>query len=205
METFNIVLMAITVGAMTAGCSTTIKCPEGSLPMQGENIDAACSGKLDVKIKDKDGNIAGECKSKGPRVAMCVRVDWCKDGNSTITPEKISCERPVVVPAPPPVAAPVPPRACRDRSHGIERYARTFEVGRWSNWMGGGYSQASWCNDVISSLRGEHPEGQFEVVASSEQSESRCPPFNCPQYKYYCRVRVNTDPIYVERISSACN
>lgn len=97
-----------------------------------------------------------------------------------------------------------PPRACRDKSHGVERYARTFDVDRWSNWMGGGYSQDPWCNDVIASLRGEHAEGQFEVLGKSEQSESKCAPFNCPQYRYYCKVRVNADPIYIEKISSAC-
>ena len=29
------------------------------------------------------------------------------------------------------------PKACRDKSHGVERYARTFDVDRWSNWMVG--------------------------------------------------------------------
>ncbi len=96
------------------------------------------------------------------------------------------------------------PKACRDKSHGIEQYSRTFDVDRWSNWMGGGFSEDPWCNDVIASLRGEHPEGQFEVLAKSQQSESKCPPFNCPQYRYYCKVRVKADPIYIEKISSAC-
>jgi hypothetical protein len=95
-------------------------------------------------------------------------------------------------------------RACRDSSHGVERYARTFEVTRESSWMGGGYDQGKWCNDAISVLRGEHPNAQFSVVGSSENSESRCAPFNCPQYRSRCTVRVQADPIYVERPSQAC-
>lgn len=94
--------------------------------------------------------------------------------------------------------------ACRHPSHGIERYARTFNVDRNSSWMGGGYDQGKWCNDVIASLRGEHPQGSFEIVGHSERSENKCPPFNCPQYMYFCTVKVSTDPIYVEKVSSAC-
>ena len=96
-----------------------------------------------------------------------------------------------------------PPKPCRDKSHGIERYARELDVERWSNWMGGGYSQEPWCNDVINSLRGEHPEGEFSVAKMDERSESKCKPLNCPQYKYYCKVHIKTEPIYIERLSSA--
>lgn len=96
------------------------------------------------------------------------------------------------------------PKPCRDKTHGVESYGRTFEVDRYSNWMGGGYSQDPWCNEVLAGLRGEHPEGAFEVVAKSEKSKDTCPPFNCPQYMYYCKVQVKTDPIYVERLSSMC-
>ena len=103
------------------------------------------------------------------------------------------------------VVNPLPvPKPCRDKSHGIERYARTFDVERTSQWMGGGYSQDPWCNDVISELRGQNPEGTFEVLGKSENTKNTCSPFNCPQYQYFCKVRVNTDPIYVEKLSSAC-
>ena len=100
---------------------------------------------------------------------------------------------------PPPAQKP-----CRDKSHGVERYARTFDVERSSNWMGGGYNQDSWCNQVVSELRGQHPEGTFEVIGKSEDSKDTCPPFNCRQYQYNCKVRVGTDPIYIEKTSSAC-
>jgi hypothetical protein len=104
-----------------------------------------------------------------------------------------------LTPPPPPA-----PKACRDPSHGLERYAREFDVSRDSGWRGGGYDPTRWCNDVISALRGEHPQGTFTVVRSGQQSESKCKPFNCPQYNYTCTVHVDTDPIYNEKVSSAC-
>ena len=71
--------------------------------------------------------------------------------------------------------------------------SRTFSVTRESGWRGGGYNPGAWCNDLVSILRGEHPQGQFQVTASSERSESPwCAPFNCPQYNYSCTVQVTT-------------
>ncbi|WP_455989823.1 hypothetical protein [Methylorubrum extorquens] len=68
--------------------------------------------------------------------------------------------------------------------------SRTFVATRESGWRGGGYDPVKWCNDFISILRGENPQGQFTVKESSERSESRCKPFNCPQYNYRCSVQV---------------
>src|SRR3569832_468807 len=78
------------------------------------------------------------------------------------------------------------PKACRDKSHGGERYQREFDVTRTSHWMGGGYSQEPWCRAVINQLRGEHPEGVFTTISSSEEKKNTCVPFICPQYQYTC-------------------
>ena len=102
------------------------------------------------------------------------------------------------------VNPPATPRPCRDKSHGVERYARTFEHEETSGWMGGGYSQDPWCNNVIGRLRGENPDADFKVIAKSENKKNTCAPFNCPQYQYYCKVEVQTDPIYIEKLDSAC-
>ena len=103
------------------------------------------------------------------------------------------------------IAPPQPkPVACRDESHGLERYARTFEADKNSSWLGGGFDQAKWCTQVIGDLRGQHPKGNFTVLTSSEKSESKCAPLNCPQYMYYCKVKVETDPVYNEKLTSAC-
>jgi hypothetical protein len=99
---------------------------------------------------------------------------------------------------------PSAPQACRDPSHGVERYQHEIDVSRESGWRGGGYDQGRWCNEVLLALRAEHPNGDFRVLGSSEQSESKCKPFNCPQYNYICRVHIRADPIYNLKISPAC-
>ena len=96
------------------------------------------------------------------------------------------------------------PVACRDKSHGVERYARTFETDKNSSWLGGGFDQSKWCTQVIGELQGQHPEGRFTVVSSSERSETKCAPLNCPQYMYDCKVKVETEPLYNEKLTSAC-
>lgn len=104
------------------------------------------------------------------------------------------------------LAATPAPRACRIPNNGIERYALEFDVNRDSGWRGGGsgYSTSNWCNDLVASLRGEHPEGIFTVIAQSEDHKNTCAPFNCPQYLYHCTVHVKADPVYFEKISSEC-
>ena len=102
------------------------------------------------------------------------------------------------------LAQPSTPKACRDKTHGVEKYAREFDVTRTSQWMGGGYSQDPWCTDVMNQLRTELPDGSFNKISSSERSETKCAPFNCPQYQYTCTVHVKADPIYFEKVSSAC-
>ena len=96
------------------------------------------------------------------------------------------------------------PTPCRDKTHGVESYGRTFVTEKKSNWMGGGYSQDPWCNDVINELRAQHPDGAFKVLAKSEDSKTTCAPFNCPQYQYYCKVEAKVEPIFVEKLTSAC-
>jgi hypothetical protein len=95
-------------------------------------------------------------------------------------------------------------RKCRDPSHGIERYLREFDVTRDSGWRGGGYDPGRWCNDVVGELKGQFPSGRFNITGKNERSESKCAPFNCPQYLYTCTVRVQTEPVYIEKESLAC-
>ena len=100
---------------------------------------------------------------------------------------------------PPPV-----PHACRDKSHGVERYDRVFNVNKDSPWMGGGFDPTKWCDQAIAQLLRESPDAAFEVIGKSEDSHTTCAPFNCPQYQYHCAIKVQADPIYFEKISSAC-
>lgn len=94
---------------------------------------------------------------------------------------------------------------CRIPQHGVERYGREFDVTMESGWRGGGYDPNSFCQEVVDKLKGKEqlsPESQFIVIGMNEQRESKCPPFNCPQYLYSCTVRVRTDPVYVESATS---
>lgn len=103
-----------------------------------------------------------------------------------------------------PSAAITPPKSCRDKSHGIEKYQHVSSLTMTSSPMGGGFNQVAWCNQAIAMLRAQNPDGDYAVESSSESSRSTCPPFNCPQYTYTCTVRASTEPLYKEKVSDAC-
>jgi hypothetical protein len=52
-------------------------------------------------------------------------------------PDRLKCVTAVLVTLAP-LMSPAKPTLCRHRSHGIERYQRTFDVEKNSAWMGGG-------------------------------------------------------------------
>ena len=155
--------------------------------------------------------VSGE--SMAARIAVPIIVALVIGGSAPWWWEKLvregSNQQPPSVPAtsqttsPPPAPA-TSPKECRDKSHGIEGYANTFETEQYSHWMAGGYSQDPWCKDVIPRLKGEHPDGDFKVFAKSEERRSTCFPRGCFEYRYYCKVRVNTGPTYFEKASPAC-
>jgi hypothetical protein len=99
---------------------------------------------------------------------------------------------------------PPPPKACRIPENGVERYSNVFDITRESGWRGGGYDPNRWCNDVITMLKGEHPGANVTITGQREDEESKCKPFNCPQYNYKCSVHVEADPVYREAVSSLC-
>ncbi|MBY3544795.1 patatin-like phospholipase family protein [Rhizobium laguerreae] len=97
------------------------------------------------------------------------------------------------------------PTACRDPSHGVERYQIDNVIKRTSDWMQGGHSRTEWCDTVISSLRPDYSaDALLEIADTSEETRSTCRPFNCVQYRYTCSVRVRAGPIYNEKASAAC-
>lgn len=95
-------------------------------------------------------------------------------------------------------------KVCRDSSHGVEQYSRVLEYSRTSPFMGGGFNQERWCEQVIAELRGQYPQANFEVNRRSETSKSVCAPFNCPNYQYTCSVAIKLEPVFVEKASPAC-
>ncbi len=102
------------------------------------------------------------------------------------------------------VNPPAVPKPCRAKTHGVERYGRDHETTKDSPWMGGGFNPDRWCAQAIDGLRSEHPDCAFKVLGKSEDTKNTCPPFNCPQYRYTCKIEASLDPLYVEKLSSAC-
>lgn len=160
----------------------------------------AFAGVLGAAVFNNWGVLSGTEKPKPPASTASGATTGAPASSQTITGNgnlQISGSNNVVNPLP-------QPKACRDKTHGVERYVRIFEVERTSPWMGGGFSQEPWCSQVIGELRGQHPESEFDVLVMSEDSRSACAPLNCPQYRYHCRVRVKAEPVYVEKLSSVC-
>lgn len=90
-------MLAITISGCAILNDTTgtknISRPDGTHPIFAKNIDQACNGKIGLKVLIKEAGIEGDCKKEGPEFGMCVSNDWCKNGNSVISPEKIECKQ----------------------------------------------------------------------------------------------------------------
>ena len=175
-----------------------------TVSMRGEAESSQVKGEIKAELqglasKLADAGIAGSGELTSENYVNVLRSDLSKniiDSNACrvrvleLLLQKVSIK---------------PPTACRDATHGVDRYQREFNVTRESGWHGGGYSQPRWCEDVMSMLRGEHPQALLTQVSSGEVSRNSCAPANCPQYNYTCTVRVQTDPLYKEAVSSACS
>jgi hypothetical protein len=117
------------------------------------------------------------------------RLDQCKTDPRQCAMSLVATLAPLLSPG---TSASATPRPDPNR---VPRYTREFDVTRESPEMGGSHNQGEWCTNVIGTLRGEHPQGQFSVVTSGEHINNHCSPFNCPQYVYKCTVHVKTDPV----------
>lgn len=138
--------------------------------------------------------LAGSEKPKAPSAPLPSTSQSIGVGNGNI---QISGSNNVVNP-------PAVPKPCRDKTHGVERYGRVYETTKDSPWMGGGFDPDKWCAQALDGLRAEHPDGAFKVLGKSENTKNTCPPFNCPQYRYACKIEASVDPLYVEKLSGAC-
>ncbi|TBE26564.1 hypothetical protein ELH05_01125 [Rhizobium ruizarguesonis] len=98
------------------------------------------------------------------------------------------------------------PNACRIPENGVESWGFERTVSRWSNWRGGGFTQDGYCGELVAQLRSESPEElkEIKVLSREENTRNTCPPFNCPQYKFFCSVTVRGKPVYKEQDSPNC-
>jgi V8-like Glu-specific endopeptidase len=102
------------------------------------------------------------------------------------------------------VGAAKAPAACRSASHGIEGYAidevLTGAPGQseWSSRSPGGRnSKTQHCDSRARAIQATYPDAVLgERFGEFDEQDG--------QYKYRCRIRVQREPIYVLRQSSAC-
>lgn len=82
---------------------------------------------------------------------------------------------------------------CRNKLHGIERYAVDEVHDRWGEWRSGGYNRPAFCNDLLSDLKSKYPNSEFVFLGDNEESQNIVRVFS---YRYYCKFRRLEQPIY---------
>jgi hypothetical protein len=97
------------------------------------------------------------------------------------------------------------PKSCTHPSHGIERYLNTFVEKAESEWVKGGSNQLNWCAQAITEFKRKYTDASIAIKDSSEIKRSTCSPFNCTEYKYFCNIEINKDPVFIDKVSAACN
>ena len=151
----------------------------GTATERSENKDSALSGARSELSKEKSELSSARGESEDLKRAVAA----LKNSQSPPTPL---------------------PLTCLHLAHGIERFGKTFSVTQDSGWRGGGSNPAAWCNVVLTKVRTDNPGAQVGRQAPQDDSRDSCPPFNCRQYKYTCKVVVEADPVYKEAASPAC-
>ncbi len=94
--------------------------------------------------------------------------------------------------------------ACRDISHGLEKYQFSDVVRNSSGWVDGGRDQNWWCQ----TMKNQYQSSKQSVsIAWSQQSSSEVSNKDWKghvTYKYHCTATANTNPIYKLKKSDAC-
>jgi len=94
-------------------------------------------------------------------------------------------------------------KACRDPSHGIERYQQSDVVVQSSGWLSGGRDPQWWCQAVKNAY--QSTKGVPVVWSGqSTREESRRDWKGHVTYKYHCTVTAQWSPIYKVAESPSC-
>ncbi|WP_353682376.1 serine protease [Mesorhizobium sp.] len=93
---------------------------------------------------------------------------------------------------------------CRDPSHGVESWGVQETNSQWSDWRRGGSNPWAWCDELKGRLAERYNAPVFDVLESAEKVRDRSPPFKLIEYKYFCSLRVRSNPTYVLARSQAC-
>jgi S1-C subfamily serine protease len=83
---------------------------------------------------------------------------------------------------------------CAHPSHGIESYEVDEQLTGNSGWRDGGYNQTAYCNDYLTELKKQYPEGSLTRLSSSE--EGRWTGIRHREYNYYCTFEHRERPVY---------
>ena len=97
------------------------------------------------------------------------------------------------------------PKTCRLEEFGFESWRNSETVEQSSGWRSGGSNQTNWCNSVKNSfISSRSITGNYstEIVESSE--DGRWTGIRHRQYNYFCKIKINWDPIYQEEVSPRC-
>ncbi|RWO88579.1 MAG: serine protease [Mesorhizobium sp.] len=91
--------------------------------------------------------------------------------------------------------------ACRDPSHGVEKWNEVQEVSRESGWIPEELDAEKWCALVQNSISKNYKLPQFEVLETERRMRRNG---DVVLYLYSCKLRVQSNPSYLLKLSSAC-
>lgn len=102
--------------------------------------------------------------------------------------------------------------SCRHVSHGIERWEREAPWGpKNTGWLGGGNNRTDQCNSIIAAEKASDPAVEIELLPgegienlTGMWEKSKIDVFGRVEYKYFCKGTIRSNPVYVEKQSSAC-
>jgi hypothetical protein len=93
--------------------------------------------------------------------------------------------------------------SCRSPSHGIERWTTEINWSADSGELPGGHNQTDECNKLIAAATASIPGSSIELTNKSEDSHKDV--LGAMHYIYFCKGKLRTGPIYVEKQSPACS
>ncbi|VVM45271.1 hypothetical protein PS684_00222 [Pseudomonas fluorescens] len=91
--------------------------------------------------------------------------------------------------------------ACRDKIHGIERYAVDMTVDKLGEWQTKKSSNPVFCNGFLSELRTQFPKSDFTYLQSGQYTSTNG---RKREHIYYCRFQRLEGPIYKLAQSEFC-
>lgn len=90
---------------------------------------------------------------------------------------------------------------CRNKIHGIERYAVVETVDKLGEWQAKKSSSPEFCNAFLSELQSRYPKSEFTYLESNQKTSANG---GKREHIYYCRFQRLEGPIYKLAQSEFC-